>query len=305
MKTDHSKFDITATAYSLGALACWIIGPLCIKQLSGWLDFWTQNMLRYLFAAFLLLPFLLVSIKQKKVDRLIWKNALIITIPNIFMQSLWAAGFYYINPALLTLIAKSSILWTILFSMVFFLDERNLLKSTRFWTASAAMIIGLTGVTVLNPTFTTKATLIGLVFVFSASFAWSIYTVGIKALLANYDSRVSFAIVSLYTTVALTIVAVLFGKPSDCLSMPPAGWLVIIFSACTSLALSHSFYYAAIKRIGATIPSLVTLAQPFLVLVVSRILFAETLTPAQWVCGIILVAGAALAIWAQEHLNKT
>ena len=73
---------------------------------------------------------------------------------------------------------------------------------------------------------------------------------------------------------------------------------------CTSLALSHSFYYAAIKRIGATIPSLVTLAQPFGVLLVSRILFAETLTPAQWIFGIILVAGAALAIWAQEHLNK-
>jgi drug/metabolite transporter (DMT)-like permease len=301
---NKQKFDVTATAYSIAALTCWIIGPLCIKQLTGWLDFWTQNMLRYSIAALLLLPFLLFSIRHKKVDHSIWKNALVPTIPNIVMQSCWAAGFYYINPALLTLIAKSGILWTILFSMIFFFDERPLLKSTRFWTASAAMIIGLVGVTILSPNFAAKATIIGLVFVFCSSFTWSLYTIGIKAFLPDYDSRISFAVVSLYTTVALIIVAVLFGNPAGCLSMPPLGWIIVIVSGATSLALSHSFYYAAIKRIGATIPSLVTLAQPFGVLVVSRVIFAETLTAPQWIFGIILLAGAALAVWAQEHLNK-
>jgi len=261
-------------------------------------------MLRYSIAAILLLPFLLFSIRHKKVDHSIWKNALIPTIPNVVMQSCWAAGFYYINPALLTLIAKSGILWTIVFSMIFFLDERALLKSSRFWTASAAMIIGLTGVTILGSNFAAKATLTGLIFVFSASFTWSLYTVGVKAFLSDYDSRISFAVVSLYTTVALIIIAALFGKPADCLSMPPLGWIIVIISGVTSIALAHSFYYAAIKRIGASIPSLVTLAQPFGVLVVSRIIFAEKLTAPQWLFGIILLAGAALAVWAQEHLNK-
>lgn len=304
MKIDKNRFDTTATIYSFAALTCWIVGPLCIKQLTGWLDFWTQNMLRYSIAAALLLPFLLISIKGKKIDHSIWKNALVPTIPNIVMQSCWAAGFYYINPAFLTLIAKSSILWTIIFSMFLFTDERGLLKSARFWTASAAMIAGLAGVTLFSPNFAARATITGLIYVFCASFTWSLYTVGIKASMAGHDSKISFAVVSLYTTAAFIIITVFFGRPGDCLAMPIRGWIIVIISGITSLALSHSFFYAAIKRIGATIPSLVTLAQPFGVLVISRIIFAETLTSPQWLFGIILVAGAALAVWSQEHLCK-
>ncbi len=304
MRKDNHKFDITATIYSLTALLCWIVGPLSIKQLSGWLDFWTQNMLRYSTAAILLLPFLLFSIRRKKIDHSIWKNALGPAIPNIVMQCFWAAGFYYINPAFLTLITKSSILWTIIFSMIFFLDERPLLKSIRFWFASAAMMAGLTGVTIFGSNFAAKATLTGIIFALLAAFTWSLYTVGVKGFLSGYDSRISFAVVSLYTTVALAIAAVLFGRPADCLAMPPAGWILIVVSGVVSIALSHSFYYAAIKRIGASIPSLVTLAQPFGVFVVSSIIFAERLTIIQWIFGIILIAGASVAVWAQEHLKK-
>jgi drug/metabolite transporter (DMT)-like permease len=86
--------------------------------------------------------------------------------------------------------------------------------------------------------------------------------------------------------------------------MNSSAWVYLLISAVSSIAISHSCYYAAIKRIGATIPSLVILALPFLILLVSRVIFNERLSAAQWVFGLLLVAGAALAVRAQEHLKK-
>jgi drug/metabolite transporter (DMT)-like permease len=62
-------------------------------------------------------------------------------------------------------------------------------------------------------------------------------------------------------------------------------------------------YYSAIKRIGATIPSLVLLATPFIVLAASSVIFGERLSGSQIVFGLVLLAGAALAIWTQQHLG--
>ncbi len=54
-------------------------------------------------------------------------------------------------------------------------------------------------------------------------------------------------------------------------------WAAIVVSAITSIALAHVLYYAAIQRIGTTIPMLVVLAQPFLVFGLSSAFFHERL----------------------------
>ena len=80
-------------------------------------------------------------------------------------------------------------------------------------------------------------------------------------------------------------------------------WLYLIISGIIPIATGHVLYYIAIKRIGATIPSLVLLASPFTVLAGSYIVFGETLGALEVVFGLVLIIGSALAIWAQEHLK--
>jgi drug/metabolite transporter (DMT)-like permease len=58
------------------------------------------------------------------------------------------------------------------------------------------------------------------------------------------------------------------------------------------------------RRIGATIPALVILAQPFIVLTVSYIVFGESLNGLQLLFGLVLLAGSALAVWAQQQLGR-
>jgi len=106
----NSKFDFSGTLAAIGALCCWSTGPIIIKYLSGYLDFWTQNFLRYSVACLFWLPFLLFSIRTKRLDTKVWRKAVVPALANVVMQSFFACAFYYIDPAFMVLLAKSSAL---------------------------------------------------------------------------------------------------------------------------------------------------------------------------------------------------
>ena len=304
MEKANTKFNIAGTAFAVLSLFCAVPGPLIIKYISPFIDFWTQNFLRYAVAASVLMPFVLLSHKKAVFDKSIWRKALIIAFINVVLQCCWGAAFYYINPAFITLLARSSILWTSAISLIFFADERPLIKSKSFWLSFFIVIVGVAGVTVFKQDFSTKASITGIALTLGFAFSWAIYTISIKVLLKDTNSIASFAVVSVYTAMALGILAFIFGKPAQCLNLSVNLWQLLALSAVTSIAASHVTYYSAIKRIGSTIPPLVVLAQPFLVLLVSRVIFNEHLNVAQWFFGLLLIAGSALAIKAQEYLKN-
>ncbi|MCX5632889.1 MAG: DMT family transporter [Phycisphaerae bacterium] len=304
MDSQKAKINISGTVFVIIAVLSWVPGPVIIKYLTNYVDFWTQNLLRYTTAMIMFLPILVFSIKTRKVDSSIWRKALLPAIPNISAQCLWASALYYINPAFMTLLSQSQLLWTMAISMALFADERPLLGNRRFLFGTLTAIIGLVGVITLKHDFTARASVIGIVISLGWAINWSLYSVAAKTALKNIDSAAGFAVISIYTTVPLAILAFIFGHVGQCTSMSSSAWIYLIISGISSIAISHSCYYAAIKRMGATIPSLAVLAQPFLILLVSHILFNETLSPAQWLFGIILIAGAAIAVLAREHLKK-
>lgn len=303
MKTPTiEKFDVTATLASIGALI-FGTGVIFIKYLTGYLDFWTQNAMRYLAACLFWLPFLLISIRNKQLDKNIWKHAVPVSLVNIVMQSLWAAAFYYIDPTFLILLAKSSIIWVAAFSLVFFAEERSLVRSKRFWLGIIFSISGLIGVIVFKQDFTAQGTATGVILGLVTAVLWAAYTILAKVAFKGKDVRCGFCVVSIYTSVILCVLAIVFGKPQQAFEMNVWPWMCVVISGLSSIALTHVLLYTAIKRIGATIPSLLLMLQPFNVFILSHIFFGETLTGLQWVSGIILLAGSALAVWAQQHLR--
>jgi drug/metabolite transporter (DMT)-like permease len=144
----------------------------------------------------------------------------------------------------------------------------------------------------------------GIIVALMAAFMWGIYTVTVKMAFREIDSRQGFSVLSIYTVVGLSLCAFLFGKPGDCVHLSGTIWVYIVISGITAIAFAHTLYYVAIRRIGATIPALVILAQPFVVLGISNVVFGESLNGIQLLCGLLLLAGAALAIWAQQDLKK-
>jgi drug/metabolite transporter (DMT)-like permease len=298
------KFDVPATFALSTALVFWALGPIFIKYLTGYLDSWTQNLLRYSVACLFWLPFLLLSIRKKSLDKSVWRKAIIPAATNISMQSLFAYAFYYINPAFIVLLMKTSIISTACFSLIFFSEERTLIKSKRFWSGLVLLVAGVFGVIYYKEDFAASQTLTGIIIALVAALMWSAYVISVKIAFKDIDSRHGFSVLSIYTVAGLSVLMLLFGRFEDCLKLNAWHWVCIVISGATAIALAHTLYYAAMKRIGATIPALVILAQPFIVIAISYVVFGESLNAFQWFFGIVLLAGAALAIWAQQHLNN-
>ncbi len=298
------KVDFSGTLAAIGALCCWSTGPIIIKYLSGYLDFWTQNFLRYSVACLFWLPFLIFSVKTKRLDTRVWRRAIVPAIANVVMQSLFACAFYYIDPAFMTLLAKSSLIWITGFSLVFFPEERTLVKSKRFWTGLALSAMGVVGVLCFKEDFVATRTLTGIVLALGMAFMWAVYTLSAKVAFKDIDSRQGFSVITIYTVAGLSLLALFFGDLGRCTQMGPRQWAFVVGSGITSIAFAHVLYYTAMRRIWATIPALVVLVQPFIIFGISRAVFGESLNLFQLLFGVILLAGSALAIWAQEHLKR-
>jgi len=165
-------------------------------------------------------------------------------------------------------------------------------------------VIGVVGVIYYKEDFAARGTMIGIVIALACAFMWAVYTLSVRIAFRDTDSRSGFSIISIYTVAGLFVLVIIFGRLGDCVTMVPKGWAVVVISAVIAIALGHVLYYAAMKRIGATIPSLVILAQPFTVLAISNIVFGESLNGLQLLFGLVLLAGSAFAIWAQQHLVR-
>jgi drug/metabolite transporter (DMT)-like permease len=299
---DIRRFNLPATFGCLGALIGWSIGPIFIKYLTGYLDAWTQNALRYSVAALFWLPFLLSSIRANRLDSSVWRKALVPAAANVVMQSLWAAAFYYIGPAFMVLLTKTNIIWVATFSLIVFPDERRLVRSKRFWAGLVLSVTGLVGVMYYRVDLAGQ-TATGIAIALIAAFAWGVYTISARIAFRDIPSHSAFSVTSIYTSVGLVILALLFGRVGDCAAMGAREWTCVVISAVVAIALAHTAYYAAMKRIGATIPALVILAQPLLVLATSSVIFGESFRLAQLFFAAVLLIGSALAIWAQQHLK--
>ena len=305
------KIDTVGTAACIGALIFWATGPIFIKLLTGDLDVWTQNVLRYSAACLFWMPFLLLTIRRSRSKEPnadlsnVWRLAIVPAAANITMQSLYVASFYYLKPAFVMLLEQSTIIWVAGFSLILFKEERVLVRSRRFWLGLGLSAVGVAGVLVSKEDFEAGSTLIGIFMAMAAAVVWAVYTVSIKICLKNIDSRIGFSVISIYTVIGLSVLCLIFGKPQTCLQLSPRSWSYVVISGILSIAAAHVLYYTAIKRIGATIPGLVLLILPLLVFASSRIVFNETLNSRQILFGMVLLAGSGFAIWAQKHLGTT
>lgn len=300
--TQLARYPHTSAALScIAFMACWTIAPLYIELLTGYVDLWTQNFLRYCVSFVFWTPFLILWTLRGGLSRSLFIRALIPSVFNIATQSCYAGAFYYAEPAYVTLVTMTLVFWVTLFSMVFFPAERSLLKNAAYWTGVVLSGAGACGVVMSHPEFSARPTIIGTVLAASMGLGWGCYTVSFKALLGDVDSRLSFSIITVYTVLGQGILAFVLGRPADCLALDAVRWSYVIISAMCGIALGHVFYYAAIRRIGATIPTMFLLLRPFTVLLLSAALFSERLTALQWLFGLLLVTGSAFFIFAQKQ----
>jgi drug/metabolite transporter (DMT)-like permease len=269
------------------------------------LDTWTQNAFRYVVAFVIWTPYLAVRIRRGQVERGIWIKALVPTVLNLSQQILYTTSFYYVEPAFMSLLVKTSLIWIIVFALMIFPDERGLLRNKFFWTGLPLCIAGVIGVLVFKEGFKLEGSTVGIALTLSCALSWGAYTVSVRHFFRRIDSRNGFAVIAVYTTIGLLLLALAFGDPLQGFRMPLGGWFAVVGSGILGIALGQVFYFVAIKRIGATISALFMLITPLGVYALSSQLFGESLGVRQWISGSVLLSGAALVLWSQRSLART
>lgn len=276
----------------------WCTPSVFVKYLIAHYDPFTQNFYRYASSALFLLPWLAWRLRERgRLSRNELGRLLRPSIPNVISQTAWPLALLWLLPAFVSLFSKSSILFSCLLAAIFFPDERWLFRSGRFLLGLALSFIGTIGLSLLRPDLGEAKVNLAILLVLCSSLSWATYSVTVKKYVPDVGPRVSFAVISLYTTLLLLFPALIWGDLGLVAKAPWQVNLILVLSGILCIGIAHPLYYVAIRELGVTICATMLLGTPFGALALSHLVFDEVLTPGQLACGVVLLVGGGLTLW--------
>jgi drug/metabolite transporter (DMT)-like permease len=264
-------------------------------------DGFTANMIRYPVAALCYLPFLILGIRSGKIGKF-WLAALLPCSFNLIAQTLWAWSFYYLDAGLIGFMIRLSLIWSILGAFILFSDERRLARSPMFWTGAVLSFAGFIAMSLLGNSINASYTSAGIIIIFVCGIFWGGYGVTARYTMKDLNPLVTFAVISLYTSIGLVAIFPL-GDPGSVTKLNPFDFCILIVSALTGIAMAHGLLYFAMQRIGVAISMFSLMAAPFVTKICANIFLHESFTPSQWIGGLILIIGSAFALRSQQYLQ--
>ncbi len=305
MTVNNKSSRVIGLLCILGVLICWTSAPLFIKTLTAYTDAWTQNFVRYATAAVFWLPLLIYNAARKKIPPKMWLIAAIPSFFNAALQSCWGNSMYFLDPGFATLIQRSTIFWVIIMTVIMFPDQRGFIRRPGLWVGIFMVIIGVFGILYYQEGFGDKVKPEGVIIVMGNAVFWSAYTVTIKKYMQNINPVVGFAIISLYTSFLLGILAFTVGDPSQYAHFTSKVWFLLIISGFICMAIAHVLYVAAVQLIGTTLPVIILSLVPVCVLFASWVIHHEVLNFWQYISGAVVIAGSVTAVIVQGRYTES
>jgi len=287
----------------------WAIGPLFVKYFTSYYNVWAQNAFRYGCAAVALLAVMAVRGRLRyRLRRDQWGRLALVTVANLLMQVSFAATYYFLYPAVASLVTRVNIVFITVLSFLIFHDERDVIRSPRFLAGAALALAGVVIVILgrdpellsrLN--VSERAFWIGVGLAVAQALFGATYSLTIKHAVRNVPPLVSFTHVSWMTALGLWALLLLMGGAQDLWIQPPAGLALMALSALMSIVIAHSCYYAALREIKVVVTASIMQLTPVLICILSALVYGDVLTPLQVAGGGAVVIGAWLAALAQAR----
>jgi drug/metabolite transporter (DMT)-like permease len=206
-------------------------------------------------------------------------------------------SLFYIGPGVYAIFTRSSVIMTALFALIFFPEERHILRQWQFQVGTLLGLLGAVGVFWFQPgTGTGHVAIRGLLIAFVATTCWALYAVLVKRPSAKLGSIRTFGLVSFITSTLLFPLACAFGNVATPVHVTWLVNLILAVSAVTCITMAHVLYYVAIQEIGVALAQTLQLLCPLGALLLSAWIFHERLTVAQIWSAAILLFGAFLAM---------
>lgn len=315
--------------------------PIFLRHFADTLDPWTVNGIRYSVGAIFWLPFLLLLQRRPEASRNatadvdsqaaleetvsvpgdnpgeplpgpasseigargVWRDAVVPSVVNILGQVGFGVSPYFVLASTLGFVTRLSFLFTIMFGFAFLAEERLLARRTLFWWGTGASIIGVTLMFLEKLLEGGRESLLGLGLIVGTAVFWGAYSVSVRRYMARYPVRQSFGVISLYTSGALVLLMLLFGRVESIASIDGVLWLNLMGSALVGIAFGHVLYYRGIHRLGPVVSSGIMLATPFVTYLGAAVFLGERLHGMELGGGLLVVLGGALLVWARAQVE--
>jgi drug/metabolite transporter (DMT)-like permease len=280
-------------------IVIWSMPSLFQYYLIRYYDPWAQNFYRYFVACLAIVPFVFLHLRRggSKLDLHAFAICLVPCVPNVIHQITQVVALYYIGPGVYAIFTRSSVIFTALLALIFFPEERYVIRQWQFQIGTLLGLLGAFGVVWFQTGWQTGPIPVrGIIIAFTATFCWALYSVLVKRPSARLGPIRSFGIISVITSTLLLPLTLLFGNIATPLRVDANVNLILIISAVSCITLAHVLYYVAIQEIGVALAQTLQLLCPAGALGLSAWIFGERLTYPQLWSALILLLGAFLAM---------
>lgn len=277
----------------------WSTPSLFQFYLNRFYDPWAQNFYRYAVACLAVLPFVFFRFRRSdpRLDRGLFLACLISALPNVVHQITQTVSLFHMGPGVYAIFIRSSVIITTLLALIFFPEERWIIRQWQFQVGTLLGLVGAVGVLWFQPGREGgPIALRGIALAFTASFCWALYSVLVKRPSARLGPIRSFGLISFITSILLLPLTLAFGTIATPLQVGARVNIILIVSAVTCISLAHVLYYVAIRQVGVALSQTLQLLCPAGALGLSALFFGERLTTAQVWSAVILLFGAFLAM---------
>jgi drug/metabolite transporter (DMT)-like permease len=292
----------------LATVVIWSTPSLFQFYLIRYYEPWSQNFYRYLVAFLAVLPFVILRFRSggPRLNAPDFLACLIPSLPNVIHQITQTVALYHMGPGVYAIFGRSSVIFTALLALIFFPEERGIIRQWQFQIGTALGLIGAVGVVCFQEGWQAGSVpLGGFTIAFTASFCWALYSVLVKRPSARLGPIRSFGVISFITSMLLLPLTLAFGKIETPLRVDAGVNIILIVSAVTCISLAHVLYYVAIRKVGVALSQTLQLICPAGALGLSALFFGERLTQAQlWSAGLLLF-GAYLAMRVKPPVEPT
>ena len=297
-QSSHKKNLSEGYAAVFATILIWSTPSLFQFYLNRFYDPFAQNFYRYSIAFLAVLPLALYRFQRRgpRLDWHVFGICLLPALPNVIHQITQVVSLNYMGPGVYAVFIRSSVIMTAVLALIFFPEERWIIRQWQFQVGTLLGLFGAVGVFWFQPRWNAgHVSLAGLAIAFTASFCWALYCVLVKRPSAQLGSIRSFGVISFLTSVMLFPLTWIFGKIDTPLHASiHVNWILIV-SAVLCITLAHVLYYVAFRELGVALSQTLQLLSPLGALVLSAWIFHERLSIAQIWCAAILLFGAFLA----------
>jgi drug/metabolite transporter (DMT)-like permease len=296
--TENARRRSEGYAAVFATIVIWATPSLFQFYLNRYYDPFAQNFYRYSVGCLAILPFAIHRFRKSgpRLDLAVVGACLVPAVPNVIHQVTQTLSLYYMGPGVYAIFTRSSVIMTALLALVFFPEERWVVRQWQFQVGTLLGLFGAVGVFWFQPGWAAgHVPLAGLGIAFTATFCWALYGVLVKRPSARLGTIRSFGLISFLTSAMLGPLTWAFGKIDTPLHAGAHVNGILVISAVTCISLAHVLYYVAIREIGVALSQTLQLLSPVGAILLSAWIFGERFSLGQFWSATILLFGAFLA----------